>query len=221
MTASDHFYLDKADPRSWRALNGLSRKVADAAEDSGLSRALVELLSVRVSQLNGCAYCLDLHTGYAVEAGVSAQKLAVLAAWRETELFDDLERAALAIGEAVALLPDEETRLAELAVARAELTDEQYSALQWTAVAISAFNRVSVLSRHRVRPRAAAPKKQAPGEQAPKRQTPEKPAPKQQAPEEQSSKEHAARSQARGKQAPEAQAPGPSRTPSTVAGGTA
>lgn len=181
MTASDHFYLDKADPGSWRALNGLSRKVAAAAEGAGLSRALVELLNTRVSQLNGCAYCLDLHTGYAVAAGVSAQKLAVLPAWRETELFDDLERAALAIGEAVAVLPDEETRLAELAVARAELTDEQYSALQWTAVAINAFNRVSILSRHRVRPRAAAPEK------------------------------HAA----------EQTAPDPSRTPSTVAGGTA
>ena len=166
MSAGDHFYLDKADPGSWRALNGLARKAAAAAEDAGLSRALVELLSIRVSQLNGCAYCLDLHTGYAVEAGVSAQKLAVLPAWRETELFDDLEQAALAIGEVVALLPDEETRLAELAVARAELTDEQYSALQWTAVAINAFNRISVLSRHRVRPRAAAPEDQAPEDQA-------------------------------------------------------
>lgn len=201
MSASDHFYLDKADPGSWRALNGLARKVAAAAEDAGLSRALVELLNIRVSQLNGCAYCLDLHTGYAVEAGVSAQKLAVLPAWRETELFDDLERAALAVGEAVTLLPDEETRLAELAVARAELTDEQYSALQWTAVAINAFNRISVLSRHRVRPRAAAPGKHAPKKHAPK--------------------QHGPKHQSPGKQAPEEQAPDPSRTPSTVAGGTA
>ncbi|MFE7630966.1 carboxymuconolactone decarboxylase family protein [Kocuria sp. NPDC057446] len=171
MSAGDHFHLDKADPGSWRALNGLARKVAAAAEDAGLSRALVELLNIRVSQLNGCAYCLDLHTGYAVEAGVSAQKLAVLPAWRETELFDDLERAALAIGESVALLPDEETRLAELAVARAELTDEQYSALQWSAVAISAFNRVSILSRHQVRPRPAAAGAEAP----PKHASPEEP----------------------------------------------
>ncbi|GAA1772226.1 carboxymuconolactone decarboxylase family protein [Kocuria aegyptia] len=206
MTASDHFYLDKADPGSWRALNGLSRKVAAAAEDAGLSRALVELLSIRVSQLNGCAYCLDLHTGYAVEAGVSAQKLAVLPAWRETDLFDDLERAALAVGEAVALLPDEETRLAELAVARAELTDEQYSALQWTAVAIDAFNRVSVLSRHRVRPRAAAPAKRSPARPAP---------------EKRASAQHAPRKRAPETPVPEEQAPDPSPAPSTVAGGTA
>jgi AhpD family alkylhydroperoxidase len=206
MSAGDNFYLDKADPGSWRALNGLARKVAAAAEDAGLSRALVELLSIRVSQLNGCAYCLDLHTGYAVEAGVSAQKLAVLPAWRETELFDDLERAALAIGEAAALLPDEETRLAELAVARGELTDEQYSALQWTAVAINAFNRVSVLSRHRVRPSAAAPGKHAPEKHPPKKHAPKQQAPKKQVPQE---------------QVPQEQAPDPSRTPSTVAGGTA
>lgn len=163
MTASDHFYLDKAEPGSWRALNGLARKVAAAAEEAGLSRALLELLNLRVSQLNGCAYCLDLHTRYAEEAGVSPQKLAVLTAWRETELFTELERSALAIGEAVTQLPDEETRLAELAVARAELTDEQYSALQWAAIAINAFNRVSVLSRHRVRPRPDAPEEPAPG----------------------------------------------------------
>lgn len=163
MTASDHFYLDKAEPGSWRALNGLARKVAAAAEEAGLSRALVELLNLRVSQLNGCAYCLDLHTRYAEEAGVAPQKLAVLTAWRETELFTELERSALAIGEAVTQLPDEETRLAELAVARAELTDEQYSALQWAAIAINAFNRVSVLSRHRVRPRPDAPEEPAPG----------------------------------------------------------
>lgn len=195
MSAGDHFYLDKADPGSWRALNGLSRKVAAAAEDAGLSRALVELLNIRVSQLNGCAYCLDLHTGYAVEAGVSAQKLAVLPAWRETELFDDLERAALAIGEAVALLPDEETRLAELAVARAELTAEQYSALQWSAVAISAFNRVSLLSRHRVLPRSADTEAEA-------------------------GRKHASREEPRNR-APEGRAPDAPRTPSTVAGGAA
>lgn len=215
MTASDHFYLDKADPGSWRALNGLSRKVTAAAEDAGLSRALLELLNLRVSQLNGCAYCLDLHTGYAVEAGVSAQKLAVLPAWRETDLFDDLERAALAIGEAVALLPDEETRLAELAVARAELTDEQYSALQWTAVAITAFNRVSVLSRHRVRPRAAAPKKHAPEKQAREKQAREK-----LATEKHASAKHAPKKQAPRNQTPEEHAPDPPRTPSAVAGST-
>jgi len=153
MTARDRFFLDKSDPDSWRALNGLAGTVADAAEAAGIPRAVLELVNVRISQLNGCAYCLDLHVRYALEAGVTAQQLAVLTAWREAPVYTELERAALAIGEATTVLPDEEDRIAELAAARSVLTDEQYSALQWAAVAMNAFNRVSVLSRHPVRPR--------------------------------------------------------------------
>jgi AhpD family alkylhydroperoxidase len=155
--AADPFYLDKSDPGSWRALNGLALKVATAAEAAGLARATVELLNVRVSQLNLCAFCLDLHVRLALEAGVSGQQLAVLPAWRETVLFSDTERAALAVGEAATMLASTADSTAdsaaELAAARAVLSDEQFSALQWSAVAMNAFNRVSVLSRHPVRPR--------------------------------------------------------------------
>jgi AhpD family alkylhydroperoxidase len=155
--AGDPFYLDKSDPGSWRALNGLALKVATAAEAAGLARATVELLNVRVSQLNLCAFCLDLHVRLALEAGVSGQQLAVLPAWRETVLFSDTERAALAVGEAATMLASTADSTAdsaaELAAARAVLSDEQFSALQWSAVAMNAFNRVSVLSRHPVRPR--------------------------------------------------------------------
>lgn len=151
MNTTGHFYLDKSDPGSWRALNGLARRVHAAAEEAGLTRAVVELLNVRISQLNGCAYCLDMHARLALRAGVSGQQLAVLSAWRETELFTELEQAALTVGETTTLLPDEKARLAEFEAARAVLTDEQYSALQWAAVTINAFNRVSILSRHRVR----------------------------------------------------------------------
>lgn len=157
MTA--RFFLDKADPDSWRALNAWARQVAAAAEEAGLSRAVMELVSVRISQLNGCAYCLDLHTRYAVDAGVSAQQLAVLPAWGESgEVFDDVERAALTVGEAATTLTDDGTRVAALAAARAVLPDAQYSALQWAAVAMNAFNRVSILSGHPVRPRPAVTK---------------------------------------------------------------
>lgn len=150
------FFLDKSDPGSWRALNGLALKVSAAAEAAGLTRAVVELLSVRVSQLNGCAYCLDLHDRLAREAGVNAQQLAVLPAWRETGIFTAVERAALTIGEAATALHDDGNFLSELASARAALTDAQFSALQWCAITMNAFNRVSVLSGHPVRPRAAA-----------------------------------------------------------------
>lgn len=153
MTASHHFYLDKSDDGSWRALNGLALKVATAAEEAGISRAVVELVNVRISQLNGCAFCLDLHSRRASEAGITDQQLALLTARRETGAFTDQERAALTIGEAATTLPEAETRVAELAAARSLLSDAQYSALQWLAITMNAFNRVSVLSEHQVRVR--------------------------------------------------------------------
>ncbi|HST72144.1 MULTISPECIES: carboxymuconolactone decarboxylase family protein [Kocuria] len=153
MSDPEAFFLDKSDPGTWQALNEVARAVRAAAEDAGISRAVTELVGVRISQLNGCAYCLDLHTRLAVKAGASHQQLAVLPAWREAAVFSDLERAGLAIGEAATVLPQDESRLTELAAARAALTDAQYSALQWAAVAMNAFNRVSILSRHPVRPR--------------------------------------------------------------------
>lgn len=168
MTARDRFFLDKSDPDSWRALNGLAGTVADAAEEAGLPRSVLELVNVRISQLNGCAYCLDLHVRYAVKAGVGTQQLAVLTAWREAEaLYTGLERAALAIGEAATVLPEERDRTAELAAARESLTEAQFSALQWAAVTMNAFNRISILSRHPVRSRAAVPRNPAPATPAP------------------------------------------------------
>ncbi|MCT1722801.1 carboxymuconolactone decarboxylase family protein [Kocuria marina] len=156
MTEQDRFFLDKSDPSSWRAVNAFSRKVGAAAEDAGIPASVVELVNVRVSQLNGCAFCLDLHVRKAEAAGVTAQQLAVLPAWRDTVLFNAVERAALIIAETATLLPDENTRHAEQAAAREALNDEQYSALQWTAIAINAFNRISILSGHPVRPRKTA-----------------------------------------------------------------
>ena len=146
-------YLDKANPHVWKALNSVALHVRRATDAAGVPRSVVELMDVRASQVNGCAYCLDVHVRQALKAGVTAQRLAVLSAWRDTSLFSALERAALLIVEAVTNLPDEEERSAEIARARDLLTDAQYSALTWAAIAINAFNRVSILSRHPVQPR--------------------------------------------------------------------
>jgi AhpD family alkylhydroperoxidase len=145
------FYLDKADPASWKALNALAAAVREAAAAAGVGRDVVELANVRISQLNGCAYCLDLHIRLAEEAGVAPVKLRVLTAWRETSIFTEAEEAALTIAEAVTLLPDEDERVASLESARFVLGDEAYAALCWAASTMNTFNRVSIVSRHRVR----------------------------------------------------------------------
>ncbi|MEO5781397.1 MULTISPECIES: carboxymuconolactone decarboxylase family protein [Arthrobacter] len=151
-------FLDKAHPAAWRALNGLGLKAKEAAEDAGLDGTLIELLNVRISQLNGCAFCLDLHVGDAVKNGESAQRLAVLTAWRDTELFTEKERAALTLAEAITNISDAGTREHEGAQARKHLTDEEFSAVSWLAITMNAFNRVSIVSHHPVRkPRQQQP----------------------------------------------------------------
>lgn len=148
-------YLDKANPDVYAAMRGAADLVAKAAVDAGLSRLLVELVCVRVSQLNGCAYCLDIHTTKLLAGGETARRLGVLTAWRETELFDEVERAALELAEAITTLPSAEERLVIEYRVREVLSDAEFGALSWLAISMNAFNRVSITSRHPVRPHRA------------------------------------------------------------------
>ena len=140
--------MDKQHPPLWRALNGLGLKVREAAEEAGISRSLVELLYVRISQLNGCAFCLDMHVRNALKEGETTQRLAVLSAWRETDLFTEKETAALALAESVTELPDAAVREREEESARQYLSDEEFSVVTWLAITMNAFNRVSIISHH-------------------------------------------------------------------------
>jgi AhpD family alkylhydroperoxidase len=152
MTATTkHIFLDKQHPAVWRALNGLGLKVKEAAHEAGMEPKTMELLHVRISQLNGCAYCLDLHVRDAVKAGESPQRLAVLPAWRDTSLFTEKERAALALAESITTLPGHHSQQQEEDFAREHLTEEEFSVVSWLAIAMNAFNRVSITSHHPVR----------------------------------------------------------------------
>lgn len=148
---TQHIYLDKQHPAVWRALNGLGLKVREAADAAGIDRKTIELLNVRISQINGCAYCLDMHVRDAMEAGESQQRLAVLPAWRETALFTDKERAALALAECITELPDHRTTELEEGYARQHLSADEFSAVGWLVITMNAFNRVSITSHHPVR----------------------------------------------------------------------
>lgn len=148
-------YLDKANPDVYAAMRGAADLVAEAASQAGLSKIVVELVSVRVSQLNGCAFCLDRHTAKLLAAGESTRRLGVLPAWRETGLFDETERAALELAEAITTLPSPEERLAIEYRVREVLSDAEFAALSWLAISMNAFNRISITSRHPVRPTRA------------------------------------------------------------------
>ncbi|WTL52506.1 GNAT family N-acetyltransferase [Nocardia sp. NBC_01499] len=147
----DRVWIDKQTPAAFRALSKVASEVRAAGAEVGLDRKLIELINVRVSQINGCAYCLDTHQRAALAAGNTDQELAVLPAWRRTALYSPKEQAALALAEITATLPDEHTIEREYAFAREHLTDDQLSVVVWAATTIGAFNRVSILSRHPVR----------------------------------------------------------------------
>ena len=144
-------FVDKQSPAAYQAFRQAAEAVRATAADAGLDRRLVELVNIRVSQLNGCAFCLSLHTRAALRAGETSQRLGVLPAWRDTELFSPRERAALALAEATTDPRDAVAQETAYAVARRALDEDEISAVIWVAIAMNAFNRVSILSKHPVR----------------------------------------------------------------------
>ncbi|PFH06604.1 AhpD family alkylhydroperoxidase [Micrococcaceae bacterium JKS001869] len=148
------FFLDKAVPEAWHAVGPLASAARAAAEQAGLDRQLVELVNLRVSQLNGCGFCLDRHTRQGADAGLSVQRLGLLPAWREAgAMYSVQERAALELAEAVTDLPEQEQLNYVQASTAAVLTDAQYAAVQWVAIVMNLTNRISILSHHPVRRR--------------------------------------------------------------------
>ncbi|MCW2731386.1 MAG: alkylhydroperoxidase like protein AhpD family [Mycobacterium sp.] len=149
---TEHVHVDKQTPDAYHALVAVATAVTKAAREAGLSRVLTELVNVRCSQINGCPSCLEVHHQRARAAGVTDKQLATLSVWRDTELFDEHEEAALRLAEITTTLPDHDTAEREYARAREVLNDDELSAVVWVATAINAFNRVSILSRHPVKP---------------------------------------------------------------------
>lgn len=117
------------------------------AETCGLEHSLLELIKTRASQINGCAYCIDMHTIDARAAGESEQRLYLLNAWREAPFYTDRERAALAWTEAVTLVGTSQVPHDVYEEARRHFTEEELVNLTWALVVINGWNRVSVAFR--------------------------------------------------------------------------
>ncbi len=94
----DRLFIDKQSPVAYRSMSAVTAAVAATAQAAGLDRLLVELIDIRVSQLNGRGFCLDLHVRRALKEGETPQRLAVLAAWRDVDLLTPVDRAALCRG---------------------------------------------------------------------------------------------------------------------------
>ena len=114
---------------------------------SGLEKPLLELLDFRVSQINGCAYCLDMHSKDLRAAGETEQRLYLLDAWRESPFYTERERAALAWAEAVTLVGEGHVPDEVYEQARAQFTEEELANLTLAVVAINGWNRLNIAFR--------------------------------------------------------------------------
>jgi AhpD family alkylhydroperoxidase len=116
-------------------------------QQSGLERSLLHLIKTRASQINGCAFCLDMHTREAREDGETEERLYVLSAWRETADYTERERAALAWTEAVTRIAHGHVPDDVYEVARQQFTDKELADLTLAVVAINGWNRLSIAFR--------------------------------------------------------------------------
>lgn len=141
----------KASPEGYKAFGG----VYVYLQKCGLAHDLIDLVKLRVSQINGCAYCIDMHSRDLLKLGVSADKLALVPVWREGgELFGSRERAALAWAESVTRAAETRVPDADYDAAAAEFSDKELADLTYVIALINAFNRLGVS--FRTTPAAAA-----------------------------------------------------------------
>jgi len=127
-------------PDAVKAMRGLEKYVSS----SGLERPLYELIKIRASQINGCAYCIDMHTKDARKAGETEQRIYALNAWRETPFYTERERAALAWTEALTLISENDVSDDLYEKVGEHFTEEERVAITMAIVAINGWNRLAI-----------------------------------------------------------------------------
>ena len=120
------------------------RRLQAYVDGCGLERPLLELIKTRASQINGCAYCIDMHTKDARAAGETEQRLYALSAWRETPFFSERERAALAWTEAVTRISESEVEDALYGELQRHFSDKEIVDLTLAVIVINGWNRLAV-----------------------------------------------------------------------------
>lgn len=142
----------KAAPEGYKAFGG----VYVAIQKSGLPKELIDLVYLRVSQINGCAYCIDMHSRDLLKGGLSTDKLVLVPVWHEAgEMFSTRERAALAWAETVTRVAQTGVPDSDYEAARAEFNEKELADLTYAIGLMNAFNRLGISFRV---PTAAAAK---------------------------------------------------------------
>lgn len=153
MSTERRIHLSKSARPAYDALDAFANTVGALAADAGIDDRLKELALIHTSQLNGCAYCVRVHVDRGVAAGLTADEIAQLAAWRESGVFSDRERAALELAEAYAFIHDEGVSDELYDRVGGVFSEPEYVALSWLLVSINAFNRITIAGKYPVPPR--------------------------------------------------------------------
>jgi AhpD family alkylhydroperoxidase len=125
----------------------LSRAMVALEQEIELDPVVRELVKLRASILNGCAYCIDMHTKRARKAGESEQRLYALAAWRDAPFFTERERAALALTDAVTFIAERQKPVEDYEEAARHFDSEELTHLIWQIATINVWNRVAIATR--------------------------------------------------------------------------
>ena len=143
MRMEARFSLSELTADLYRRMAALS----SAVQNCGLDHQLLELIKMRASQINGCAYCIDMHSKHARAMGETEQRLYALNAWRETPFYAERERAALALTEAITLITDGHVSDDVYEQARRVFDEKEVGQIVWAATVINTWNRLAIAAR--------------------------------------------------------------------------
>lgn len=137
------FLMGKVYPKAYQAVVNLN----DVVSNSSIDKSLQELIKIRASQINGCAYCIDLHTKDARKKGETEQRIYALSAWKESNFFTEKEKSVLALTEAITLINKEQVPDDIYNEVEKHFNEEEIAQLIMSIITINAFNRIAISTR--------------------------------------------------------------------------
>lgn len=137
---SERINIQKLEPKAYQAMFGLENYI----QNCGLSKTHIELIKIRASQINGCAFCINMHTADALKQGETAQRIFLLNAWRETTLFTEEEQIILAMTEDITLIAQGGLSEEVYQKAKTQFDENTIAKIIMAIVTINAWNRIAI-----------------------------------------------------------------------------
>ena len=140
---SERINIKKLEPKAYEAMFGLEKYLST----SKLSKTILELIKIRASQINGCAYCIDMHTQEAIKHGDNPRRIFAVSAWWESPLFDEKEQVVLKMTEEVTLVADKGLTTKTYDLAKTIFDDNEIAQIIMQIAIINTWNRIAVSTR--------------------------------------------------------------------------